>query len=217
MRLRPLPIWAYPLVRRICIDVATEEEKAEKAERLVEAAVALLAASPGKKLNTVVLNKALFYLDLVALRDLGHTVTGNTFVALHQGPVVAHYDKRVVRKLETLGLAKQTIDGKAKPIALVSEVPHFKRISQEERAIATQVATVLAGVLSSEASTYSHRNPGWQLAYSVGQKVGAPPEPINMHLAMQQIAERDPWIDAPSDEDFAEAVERVEIEDGEAW
>ena len=43
----------------------------EKSERLIEAAAAILNAAPDHRLNAVVLNKALFYLDLASLRDRG--------------------------------------------------------------------------------------------------------------------------------------------------
>jgi hypothetical protein len=80
----------------------------EKMERLVEAAAAVLNAAPSHRLNTVVLNKVLFYLDLASLRDRATTVTGNTFVGIQQGPVVAKYPQRLIAQLEKRGIAKQS-------------------------------------------------------------------------------------------------------------
>ena len=57
----------------------------EKSERLIEAAAAILNAAPDRRLNAVVLNKALFYLDLASLRDRGETVTHNSYIALEKG------------------------------------------------------------------------------------------------------------------------------------
>lgn len=89
---------------------------ADKAEaRLTEAVAAVLSGTPQRKLKIVVLNKALFYLDLYALRDLGHTVTGAQFVAFENGPVVEGYRRRVVGACERRGIAKQLTHGKSMP------------------------------------------------------------------------------------------------------
>src|SRR5437773_2192449 len=75
--------------------------------KLLEAAMALLQASPRQQLNIVVLNKALFYLDLHALRDLGKTVTDQEYVALPQGPVVDSYKNILIKPLVEGGMAEQ--------------------------------------------------------------------------------------------------------------
>lgn len=79
----------------------------EKQQRLLETASAALIAAPENSLKVVVLNKVLFYVDLAALRDRGETVTRNTYIGLQNGPVVAHYDKRLVAGLEEQGVAEQ--------------------------------------------------------------------------------------------------------------
>ena len=88
----------------------------EKSLRLVEAAAVLLEGAPHHALNVTNLNKALFYLDLVALRDRGDTITRTTYLALTQGPVVAKYPTRLVQALENARLARQITSGMAKPI-----------------------------------------------------------------------------------------------------
>lgn len=81
------------LVMRTVANMATARNK------LLEAAMALLQASPRQQLNVVVLNKALFYLDLHALRDYGTTVTDQEYVALPQGPVVDSYKEILIKPL----------------------------------------------------------------------------------------------------------------------
>ena len=99
----------------------------EKRDRLVEAAAAILNAAPDSRLNIVVLNKVLFYLDLASLRDRSETLTGNSYIAIQQGPVVANYPKRLVEELESRGIARQISewDG-SKPVLLESPPEHFK-------------------------------------------------------------------------------------------
>lgn len=183
---------------------------AEKEQRLLDAAVAILSAVPGRRLNITVLNKALFYLDLVALRDLGHAITGNTFVALDHGPAVAHYQKRLVRKLVKAGLAEQVTDAEgSKPVVLV-EGASPQSMTEDEVGVANHVASAVSTFIDSskKASDYSHENLGWQIAYRKGQGAGRAPEPIDLHVALQQIAESDPWVDTPFDGSFSSAVRR---------
>lgn len=78
-------------------------EPNEKSRRLIEAACAVLHAAPDRSLNAVVLNKALFYLDLASLRDRGETITHNSYIALQNGPVVAKYPQRLIKPLEEQG------------------------------------------------------------------------------------------------------------------
>jgi hypothetical protein len=66
---------------------------------LIEAAAVLLEGA-GRTLLTTPLNKALFYLDLTALLELGSTITKATFVALKAGPVVESYSQRLLAPLE---------------------------------------------------------------------------------------------------------------------
>jgi len=78
--------------------------------------MALLQGAPAGQLNIVVLNKALFYTDLLALRDFGQTITQERYVALPQGPVIDNYAGKIVRALDAAGLAEQIEVGLAKPV-----------------------------------------------------------------------------------------------------
>lgn len=169
----------------------------EKSERLIEAASAVLNAAPDHRLNAVVLNKALFYLDLASLRDRGETVTGNTYIALEKGPVVAKYPQRLIGQLEARGIGKQISewDG-SKPILLESLPQHFQFLDSETLILVAAVTEFFARQTSSRASDYSHDNPGWELAWNESRRTGKP-TPINLRIALQQIVEDDPWMDLP--------------------
>ncbi len=172
-------------------------EPNEKSERLIEAATAVLNAAPDRRLNAVVLNKALFYLDLASLRDRTETITGNTYIAIHKGPVIAKYPQRLIGQLESRGIGKQISewDG-SKPILLESCPQHFNFVDSDALILVSAVTSYFANASSRRASEYSHENPGWQLAWNHYRRTGKPTA-VNMRIAMQQIIEDDPWMDLP--------------------
>jgi hypothetical protein len=169
----------------------------EKCDRLIEAACAVLSVAPGRRLNAVVLNKALFYLDVASLRDRGTTITQNAYIAIHQGPVVAKYPQRLIGQLESRGHAKQLSewDG-SKPILLECAPEHFQFLDADTMALASAVTSFFAEMTSQQASRYSHDNPGWRTAWDDFRHTGRP-KAINLHIALQQIVEDDPWMEAP--------------------
>ncbi len=188
----------------------------EKSDRLVETASAVLNAAPEHRLNAVVLNKALFYLDLASLRDCGETVAHNSYIALQNGPVVAKYEQRLIQQLESRGIAKQTRewDG-AKPIVLESCPEHFQYLDADALILASAVTSFFASATSRETSNYSHENPGWGIAWNEYRRTGKP-VPINLRIALQQIIEDDPWMDTPLLDDD-ELLAAADAGDGEEW
>lgn len=188
----------------------------EKSERLIEAAAAILNAAPDRRLNAVVLNKALFYLDLASLRDRGETVTHNSYIALEKGPVVAKYQQRLIEELETRDIAKQISewDG-SKPILLESCPEHFQFVDADTLILASKVTSFFAAATSRQASDYSHENPGWELAWDDFRRTGKPVA-INLRIALQQIIEDDPWMDTPllDDDELLAAADAAE---GDEW
>ena len=170
--------------------------------------MAVLQHAPGQKLNVVVFNKVLFYFDLIALRDLGETVTKGAFIALKNGPVVAKYDTRLLRTLADEQLAQWTTEGYAKPVVVQNELRSFAALSRDQLALVPEVMTSVSKLSSTEASDFSHLNPGWRLAFRRGAQAGRPPQPINMLIALQQLADQDPWLDEPLDEQTKLAAER---------
>ena len=173
----------------------------ERSDRLIEAACAILNVVPNHRLNIVVLNKALFYLDLVSLRDQARPVTHNAYIAIQQGPVVAKYPQRLVEQLETRGWGKQLSewDG-SKPIQLEKIPEHFHYLDADVLALASAVASSLATRSSRQVSDFSHENPGWLLAWNDYRRTGKPAA-IDMRIAMQQLIEDDPWMEIPPSDD----------------
>lgn len=171
-----------------------------KINKLMEATMAVLQATPERQLNIVVLNKALFYLDLYALRDLGDVITGQDYVALPQGPVVDGYTSLVVRPLTEAGLAEQLQVNKAKPVRVLKKLARWDHLSGSELDIAQQVGASFTPLTSTAVSQYSHKNPGWLMARR-SYVPGGPYPRINMRLALQQLSDEDDdaWLEAPLD------------------
>jgi hypothetical protein len=185
--------------------------------RLLEAAAALLSAAPSKELQTTNLNKALFYLDLYCLRDLGHVVTQNTFMALPEGPVVAKYDKRLIEALQKQGIAEQVKSGRSLLVKLIKMPGALKFLGAREIAIAAQVSLRCANATAREVSDFSHDNPGWQIAFASGLEGGKPAKPINLLIAMQQIVDEDPWLKEPLSPELKSALCAADNGEGESW
>lgn len=175
-------------------------KKTPKKTRTVEAAAVLLDATASKQMNIVPLNKALFYLDLVCLRDLGRLATDGKYVALDLGPVVSNYPRALVNRLTRLGIAERVhVDEYAKPLKLVA-LPNRELIDDEVEKKAVRLASIIERRSASELSARSHFNIGWRIAYNAGQGKGLPARRINMKIAMQQICvDNDPWMEEPLD------------------
>jgi hypothetical protein len=174
--------------------------------KLFEASMALLQAVPAQQLQIVSLNKALFYLDLIALRDLGHTVTEQTYVALPKGPVVENYPNRVVKALVNSGYAEQLKIGNARPLHVVK--PYEVKLEREVLGVAADIGRFFSRFTSSFLSDYSHHNPGWILAFQRYVE-GRPAHPINMRIAMQQLEPEDEWMDEGLDSDLLAKAEKA--------
>jgi hypothetical protein len=173
----------------------------ERSERQVETVSALLQAARGHRMNAVVLNKAMFYADLVALRDLGHTMSGSEYNAAPLGPMLANFDTLKV-VLSTRGVAEQTFeeDTKAEPVCLRRPLQaHF--LTEAEKEVAWKVGAECSKWSSTQATDIAHLNPGWKLAFS------APRKRINLLIAMQQIID-DAWIKEPATPEELEAAGR---------
>lgn len=183
--------------------------KTRKMNKLMEAAMAVLQATPDHQLKIVVLNKALFYLDLLALRDLGRMVTGQTYVALPNGPVVDSYKRTVVAALSEANLAEQIKgEGNSKPIRVVKALDVFSQIDASDLHLAQQVGASFTPFTSLAVSSFSHHNPGWIVARQKYVE-GAPAPVIDMRLALQQLCddEDDAWLDEPIDADVLKLCE----------
>jgi len=194
-------------------------QASEKRMRLLEAAVAVLQGTGNGKLNIVVLNKALFYGDLCYLRDRGRTITGNSYIALQYGPVVANYPRRLVAALKKERWASQEAnsDSNSKPVVLEDREHQFVALDATEVKLLRLMGKRFALTNSSDVSYYSHDNPAWQAAWEQGGKQGGRPLPINMRVALQQVIDRDPWLDSPADGDLNDAFDEAEQGENEEW
>ncbi|MCB1745201.1 MAG: SocA family protein [Gammaproteobacteria bacterium] len=174
--------------------------------RVTEAAMAILQATPLRQLGITVVNKALFYADLCALRDLGETMTGSGYIALPQGPVVNHYERSLVKSLEHLGLAEQTTEGWEKPLVVRRSLRTFETLTDDQVGIAELVSRKIQGKSATWVSEYSHENDAWITAFRTGTG-----SPINMIAAMQQILEDDRWLTEDDDSwtgsSFSDAID----------
>jgi uncharacterized phage-associated protein len=178
--------------------------------KLIEASMALLQAVPDQQLKIVALNKALFYLDLIALRDVGHVVTDQKYVALPMGPVVENYPNRVVKALVSSGYAEQLTVGAARPLHVVRPYKEYKHLDDTVLAMAADMGRLFVRFTSTLLSDYSHKNPGWLIArqrYVEGRQA---PE-INMRIAMQQLGHDDnDWLDSGIDADLLAKAEQAD-------
>ena len=190
-------------------------EALERLNRLAEATAALLEGAPGHRLQITNLNKALFYLDLVALRDTGQTITGAEYVALPQGPAVDGYKKELIPALDHMGVAEQDNDGMGKPVVLKMAPKSYHFLDDHLRARAQEVAAFVARKTAAQISDLSHDNPGWKIAFDKGQGQQKKAERINMLVAMQQIVEHDPWLDETPDATLRESFAHVQYQTGE--
>jgi hypothetical protein len=188
----------------------------DKRTRLLEAAAALLNAAPGNCMNTVALNKGLFYTDLACLRDRGETFTQNSYIALPMGPVVAKYPQRLISQLKESGIAVQQARENAKPVKLL-KLPAFAFITDDVLDIARKVSLWCCGQTSAGVSEFSHGNPGWLIARQDEQIAKGKKQAIDLHIAMQQIIESDPWIDEPLTSASMAACVLADTQTGHSW
>ena len=188
--------------------------------RLVETVEAVLMGTPAdrRRVGITTLNKALFYADLVALRDLGRTLTGARYHALQFGPVVEDYPTKLIDVVERAGVARQAEgdDGLEKPVVLV-ETPPFSILDEDEVQIARNIGSKTAQMTATKLVRMSHENLGWKLAWDAGRGQGKPAVQINMLIALQQLADDDPWLTAPVDDDLRAAFDRATPDSGSIW
>lgn len=184
-------------------------------ERLLETCMAILQATSNQKLGITLLNKSLFYADLIALQELGHTLTDSKYLAFERGPIVADYKQVVVAALTDAGWAVQESgSGMEKPVRVVAPLRQCQHLTQREIEIATNIAKALESKAAWAVSLFSHENPGWQAARARGNA-----KPINMLVALQQLAEEDddPWLSEPADEEVRAALQVGAADPGEPF
>lgn len=139
------------------------------------------------------------------LYNWGDTVTGQRYFALPKGPVVDKYEKRIVKQMTKAGWVTQLMDGKAKPLLVAKPFSTFDALTTDELQLAEQVSKRFETMTSTAASDLSHNNAGWILARS-RHREGHAAVLIDLHVAMQELLDDDPWLNTPPDEALLKAM-----------
>jgi Antitoxin SocA-like, Panacea domain len=180
---------------------------------MVEAASLILAAA-GRTLGTTVLNKALFLLDLRALLEDGEQVTDATYVALKAGPVVESYNERLIRALEHADIAMQDDeDDNYKPVTLLHPVTPTL-LTERQQQLADAVGRWAKDQTAQKVKDLFHKNVAWLAAWKDGDGQG---NPINMHLAIQQLGDDDPWLKEPWAREEQVVLEQADSDEYVEW
>ena len=186
-------------------------EPIETDSPLLEAAGILLENADGQ-LFTTHLNKALFYLDAESLLETGKPVTDANYVALKRGPVVENYGLRLVNALAAAQIAMQDDeDPRWKPVILLHRVVP-RHMNARQVAMAAKWAKWAKSKTADELSHYSHDNDAWIIAHARGEGSS-----INLHLAIQQLMDEDPWLKEEATEDEKSALADPDGADFVAW
>lgn len=174
--------WAHPIT-----DYLMNRERLQRAARV------LIGRVPQRSIQLTNLNKALFYFDLVCLRDHGNTYTGATYVALQHGPVVQNYKSELTEKLTADGRVRLVLEDTwghpSKRLALVGEPEDLGDADLD--AAAARVAERLGTDRATEVSRLSHENLAWLVAHGRGKGTK-----MDMRLAMHQVMDDDDWMSA---------------------
>lgn len=156
------------------------------------------------------LNKALFYFDLVCLRDRGETYTKTPFVALPYGPVVQNYKAELLEKLVADGRVRSVEeDGGwyvSKRLELADDEHHTFGDDYLDRK-AGEVAKALGTDRATEVSRLSHENLAWKVAIKAGSGT-----PMDMRLALHQVLDDDEWMSR--DPDPTHRAQYDDLDDG---
>ena len=173
-------------------------------ERMLYAAKLILTLA-GCDVQRTNLIKALFYLDLLWLRDTGKTYTGEAYVALPQGPVVDGYKVRLIEPLlADPDVVEKSVrlfpNATAKMLRMSADAPMPD--DEHLEITARRVVERVAGQRAVDVSELTHENVAWLTAIRKGNGT-----PINMVLALQQVIDDDPWLDAAQTVDERACVE----------
>jgi hypothetical protein len=182
---------------KLAIDARNGYEPQMHSEHLLLASRALIAAAGGA-IQITNLNKALFYFDLVCLRDEGEAYTGANYVALEHGPVVDHYRSVLVEGLAKSGFVEVSdqpiFQYTSTTLRNLGVVPDLG--SEVRNAVAQLVGGLAGGRRAVEMSELSHRNLAWRAAIRAGEGTR-----IDLLVAMQQIVDHDEWFGRDLDAD----------------
>lgn len=121
--------------------------------------------SDSKSWGLVKLMKILFYADFVAYEELGHAITGATYVKLPQGPVPTESKPLQDRMVEERDIAleiRKVIDfTEVRPVAV--REPNLEVFSPQEVSILDRMISWIKPMTAKQISTHSHDHPGWKM------------------------------------------------------
>lgn len=154
----------YAVVRMDVLGSIPREETAEtglrrfEPDRVREAIVYL--ASQVRDLYRTKLNKALFYLDFAAFRDIGAGLTGLRYAKADFGPVPDQFELLLAALVDGSALSlREQGDGQ---VLVAGREPDLSAFSLEETSLLEAVAVFANGFATTSAlSAYSHGERGW--------------------------------------------------------
>jgi hypothetical protein len=114
------------------------------------------------------LNKLLFFADFLAYAKLGHSITGQDYQKLPNGPAprrLVPITKEMSGKSDSsFAWAERQRYGRLQKVPVALREPNLDGFSAAEIAIVTDVIETLAERNAKEVSTLSHEFDGWKLA-----------------------------------------------------
>ena len=106
------------------------------------------------------MNKLLFYVDFLAFRDRGMSVTGLTYRALSYGPVPERWD-RIYSSFDEISIEPRIIGDREGTILTTSVKPDTSLFTKSELHVLDEICSSLACYTSTELSELSHQEPAW--------------------------------------------------------
>lgn len=130
-----------------------------------------------QKFGAVKLNKLLFYADFLSYFKRGHSITGQEYFAIREGPAphrMLYITKLMVKNEE---LAYQEVDcgqSKLKKIPIALRPPNYEVFDGQDIAIADEIINKFRNYNGTELSDKSHKFTGYLSAFEEGEKTNIP-------------------------------------------
>jgi len=166
------------------------------------------ASEKDEKFGAAKLNKILFYADFLSYLKRGHSITGQEYFALDEGPApqrllpireaMLDKDEIAIQKTNYFGFPQERV------VALRS--PNYDRLEAEDIATVGFVLSRLRDMNGTEVSNLSHQFIGWQMAFKKGRKTVIPYSVARFHV--QAFLGIDPPELPPSLVQHAKALHR---------
>lgn len=114
--------------------------------------------------------KLLYFADVTALRELGHSITGSDYIKYEHGPVPSRGDRAIKRLLRNDDLeSTQVKHGNYITNKVASKVsPDLSLFSADEIAIVEKVCHTMGMMTAKALSHASHFEPAWVYADDLG-------------------------------------------------